>query len=51
MECAKQFVGKLIGRGGETIQLIQQKSGCKVQVNTHHHCFQQFTPNLSQLQR
>lgn len=33
MECPKQVVGKLIGRGGETIQLIQQKSGCKVQID------------------
>jgi far upstream element-binding protein len=27
MECAKAFVGKIIGRGGETINMIQQKSG------------------------
>ena len=33
MDCPKQVVGKLIGRGGETIQLIQSKSGCRVQID------------------
>ena len=35
IECAKQQVGKLIGKGGETIQIIQLKSGAKVQIDQH----------------
>jgi rRNA processing protein Krr1/Pno1 len=33
MECAKQYVGRIIGRAGETINLLQQKSGAKVQID------------------
>lgn len=33
MDCAKQFVGRVIGKGGDTINLIQQKSGAKVQID------------------
>ena len=33
MDCAKAFVGKVIGKGGETIMLIQQRSGAKVQID------------------
>ena len=33
MDCAKAFVGKVIGRGGETIMMIQQRSGAKVQID------------------
>lgn len=30
MDVQKSIVGRIIGRGGETIQLIQRKSGCRV---------------------
>jgi len=33
MDIPRHFVGKLIGKGGEVIQLIQSKSGCKVQID------------------
>lgn len=33
MECTKQYVGRIIGRAGETINLLQQKSGAKVQID------------------
>lgn len=33
MDCAKAFVGKIIGRGGEVITMIQQRSGAKVQID------------------
>ena len=33
MECARQYVGKLIGPAGSIIQLLQQKSGCRVQID------------------
>eukprot|EP00596_Hydrurales_sp_CCMP1899_P001965 CAMPEP_0119035454 /NCGR_PEP_ID=MMETSP1177-20130426/2476_1 /TAXON_ID=2985 /ORGANISM="Ochromonas sp, Strain CCMP1899" /LENGTH=501 /DNA_ID=CAMNT_0006993735 /DNA_START=59 /DNA_END=1564 /DNA_ORIENTATION=- len=33
MDCAKAFVGKIIGRGGEVITQIQQRSGAKVQID------------------
>ena len=33
IECAKAFVGKIIGRGGETIAQVQQQSGAKVQID------------------
>ncbi len=33
MDVAKAIIGKIIGKGGETIQLIQKKSGCKVTVD------------------
>jgi far upstream element-binding protein len=32
LECAKALVGRLIGRGGETINLIQSRSGARVQI-------------------
>mmetsp|Transcript_15819 Transcript_15819/g.23806 ORF Transcript_15819/g.23806 Transcript_15819/m.23806 type:complete len:457 (-) Transcript_15819:428-1798(-) len=33
IECAKQYVGRIIGRGGETINLIQGRSGARVQID------------------
>jgi far upstream element-binding protein len=33
MDVAKAVIGKIIGKGGETIHLIQKKSGCKVTVD------------------
>ena len=33
IECAKQYVGRLIGRAGETINLLQSKSGARVQID------------------
>eukprot|EP00607_Mallomonas_marina_P003721 CAMPEP_0182427706 /NCGR_PEP_ID=MMETSP1167-20130531/19001_1 /TAXON_ID=2988 /ORGANISM="Mallomonas Sp, Strain CCMP3275" /LENGTH=338 /DNA_ID=CAMNT_0024610139 /DNA_START=61 /DNA_END=1074 /DNA_ORIENTATION=+ len=33
IECAKQYVGRIIGRSGETINLIQSKSGSKIQID------------------
>lgn len=33
MDVAKAIIGKIIGKGGETIQLLQRKSGCKVTVD------------------
>jgi far upstream element-binding protein len=32
IDCPKQFVGRIIGRGGETINLLQSKSGARVQI-------------------
>lgn len=32
LESAKAYVGRLIGRGGETINLIQSRSGARVQI-------------------
>lgn len=32
LECAKSYVGRLIGRGGETINMIQSRSGARVQI-------------------
>jgi len=32
MECQKPMVGRIIGRGGETINIIQQRSGTKMQI-------------------
>lgn len=32
MECQKPMVGRIIGRGGETINMIQQRSGTKMQI-------------------
>jgi rRNA processing protein Krr1/Pno1 len=26
-------VGRVIGRGGETIQALQQKTGCRIQID------------------
>ena len=33
VECAKQYVGRIIGRAGETINLLQAKSGARVQID------------------
>jgi far upstream element-binding protein len=33
MECAKPMVGRIIGRGGETINILQQRSGAKMQID------------------
>lgn len=33
IECPKSLVGKIIGRSGETINLLQAKSGAKVQID------------------
>jgi far upstream element-binding protein len=33
IECAKQYVGRIIGRGGETINVLQAKSGARVQID------------------
>lgn len=33
IDCPKQLVGKIIGRGGETISQIQNKTGCKLQID------------------
>lgn len=33
VECAKQYVGRLIGRSGETINILQAKSGARVQID------------------
>ena len=32
MECSKPMVGRIIGRKGETITMLQQKSGAKIQI-------------------
>ncbi|CAM9172010.1 unnamed protein product, partial [Ectocarpus fasciculatus] len=33
VECAKQYVGRIIGRAGETINILQAKSGARVQID------------------
>jgi far upstream element-binding protein len=33
MECEKGIVGRIIGRGGETINMLQGKSGAKIQID------------------
>lgn len=33
VECLKSYIGRIIGRGGETINLVQSKSGAKVQID------------------
>jgi len=33
IDCPKIYIGKVIGRGGETITMIQSKSGAKVQID------------------
>lgn len=33
IECAKQYVGRIIGRAGETINILQAKSGARVQID------------------
>lgn len=33
VECAKQYVGRIIGRAGETINVLQAKSGARVQID------------------
>jgi len=33
IECAKTYVGRIIGRGGEVINMIQTKSGSKIQID------------------
>ena len=33
IDCAKAFVGRIIGKGGETITMIQQRSGAKLQID------------------
>lgn len=32
MECSKPMVGRIIGRKGETVTMLQQKSGAKIQI-------------------
>lgn len=32
LECAKMYVGRIIGRGGETINIIQGRTGARVQI-------------------
>jgi polyribonucleotide nucleotidyltransferase len=32
IEVHKPMVGKLIGKGGDTINIMQKKSGCKMQI-------------------
>eukprot|EP01042_Synura_sphagnicola_P004742 gene4742-6028_t len=33
IEVPKSYIGRIIGRGGEVINLVQSKSGCKVQID------------------
>lgn len=33
MECPKHLVGRVIGRGGETIQMLQAKTGARIQID------------------
>ena len=33
IECAKSIVGKVIGRGGETINMLQMRSGARIQID------------------
>jgi far upstream element-binding protein len=33
VECPQGLVGKVIGRGGETIKDLQARSGCRIQIN------------------
>jgi far upstream element-binding protein len=33
IECPKSVVGRIIGRGGETINMLQAKSGAKMQID------------------
>jgi len=33
VECPKHLVGRIIGRGGETIQALQQKTGARIQID------------------
>ena len=33
VECPRQLVGRMIGKGGETINLIQTRSSCRVQID------------------
>jgi far upstream element-binding protein len=33
VDCPKQIVGRIIGKGGETINQLQQRSGTKMQVD------------------
>ena len=35
VEVPKFHVGKIIGRGGEIVQLIQEKTGCRLQIDQH----------------
>ena len=35
MPCAKAFVGKLIGKRGETMTTIQERTGAKVATQAH----------------
>eukprot|EP00971_Amphidinium_carterae_P007845 155354-Amphidinium_carterae.1 len=32
VECPQHIVGRVIGRGGETIRDLQEKSGCSIQI-------------------
>ena len=40
MDCPQNVIGRVIGRGGETIRELQVKSGAKIQVDQqvcHHY--------------
>ena len=33
IDCPQALVGRIIGRGGETIKDLQARSGCKIQID------------------
>jgi hypothetical protein len=44
VDCAKELVGRVIGKGGETINELQQRSRC---VGTHDTLFKPANPSRS----